>query len=92
MKKSVNFKIDGAEDIVVGYDKSTMVMFQICYNPHYRKGKGYEYSYYCHGMEWNEESYSIDFCKGEINERQRIEIEFGIEEKPNPDKPEPNKV
>ena len=67
---------------VIGYDSSTMVMFQIGYNPHHEKADQPEYSYHCHGMEWGESCYSLEFVSGEIKEFQNIELQFGGAETP----------
>jgi len=88
MKKSVTLRIDQDEECVVAYDENTMVTFQIGYNPHHEKADDCEYSYYCHGFEWGDKTYSIDFIRGELSEGQKIEIEFGSdkEETVIPDK------
>lgn len=84
MNKSVTLKIDGKVTGVIRYNKETMVTFQISYNPHFDKSNPpqLEYSYYCHGMEWGKECYSLEFNHGEIKEKQVIELEFGGRDHP----------
>jgi hypothetical protein len=81
MKKSVKLKIEGNDELVVNYDESSMITLQISYNPHYMKTKSHEYSYWVHGFEWGDKSYSLEFKRSEIKERQKIEIEFGLDDK-----------
>lgn len=93
MNKSVILKIDGKVVDTFGYNDSTMVTFQIGYNPHHDKGDTPkpEYSYYCHGMEWGDECYSLEFKHGEFKEQQTLELKFGGTE-PATTEPEKNIV
>ncbi len=82
MTKSVTLKVKGSAGAVIGYDANTMVTFQISYNPHHEKGPEPEYSIYCHGFEWGDSCYSIDFMHKEVKEGDSIELVFGGKEPP----------
>lgn len=83
MTKTVSLKINGERKAVVAYSKKNTLTFQITYDPYYKKGGQPEYSIYCHGYEWGEASYSVDYSYLPFETKQTIEIVFDSGEKPS---------